>query len=104
MGELIERAVDLPVFQVEAAIGRADTSSPAGRDRALDEVAPVLAAMDADSVSRQELVRTVADRLDTDAGLVTRRIEREGGGAGDGAGRRGSGGAGRTAPGAGATL
>jgi DNA primase len=78
MGELIERAVDLPVFQVEAAIGRADTSSPAGRDRALDEVALVLAAMDADSVSRQELVRTVADRLDTDAGLVTRRIEREG--------------------------
>jgi DNA primase len=78
MGELIERAVDLPVFQVEAAIGRADTSSPAGRDRALDEVAPVLVAMDPDSVSRQELVRTVADRLDTDAGLVTRRIEREG--------------------------
>ena len=103
MGELIERAVDLPVFQVEAAIGRADTSSPAGRDRALDEVAPVLAAMDADSVSRQELVRTVADRLDTDAGLVTRRIEREDrGGAGGGAGRRGSGGAGEGA-GAGAT-
>jgi hypothetical protein len=41
-------------------------------------VAPVLAAMDPDSVSRQELVRTVADRLDTDAGLVTRRIDREG--------------------------
>jgi DNA primase len=78
MGDLIERAVDLPVFQVEAAIARADTSSPAGRDHALDEVAPVLAAMDPDSVSRQELVRTVADRLDTDAGLVTRRIDREG--------------------------
>ena len=34
--------------------------------------------MDPDSVSRQELVRRVADRLDTDAGLVTRRVEREG--------------------------
>jgi DNA primase len=80
MGELVEAAVDLPVFQVEAAIERADLGTPAGRDRALDEVAPVLAAMDADSVSRQELVRRVADRLDTDAGLVTRRVEREGGG------------------------
>jgi DNA primase len=78
MGELLEGAVDLPVFQVEAAIERADLGSGAGRDRALDEVAPVLAAMDPDSVSRQELVRRVADRLDTDAGLVTRRVEREG--------------------------
>ena len=76
--ELLDGAVDLPAFQVEAAIGRADLASPADRDRALDEVAPVLAAMDPDSVSRQELVRRVADRLDTDAGLVTRRVEREG--------------------------
>jgi DNA primase len=75
---LLDDAVDLPAFQVEAAIGRADLTSPADRDRALDEVAPVLAAMDPDSVSRQELVRRVADRLDTDAGLVTRRVEREG--------------------------
>jgi DNA primase len=78
MGELLEGAVDLPVFQVESAIDRADLGSPAGRDRALDEVAPVLAGMDPDSVSRQEMVRRVADRLDTDPGLVTRRVEREG--------------------------
>ena len=78
MTGLLEGAVDLPAFQVEAAIDRADLGTPAGRDRALDEVAPVLAAMDPDSVSRQELVRRIADRLDTDAGLVTRRIEREG--------------------------
>jgi len=78
MGEVVEAAVDLPAFQVRAALDRADLGTPAGRDRALDEVAPVLGAMDADSVSRQELVRTVADRLDTDAGLVTRRVGREG--------------------------
>jgi DNA primase len=75
---LLDGAVDLPAFQVEAAIVRADLASPADRDRALDEVAPVLAAMDPDSVSRQELVRRVADRLDTNAGLVTRRVDREG--------------------------
>jgi DNA primase len=78
MSELVSGAVDLPVFQVHAALDRAELGTGAGRDRALDEVAPVLSAMDPDSVSRQELVRTVADRLDTDAGLVTRRIEREG--------------------------
>jgi DNA primase len=76
IGQLLEGAVDLPVFQVESAIDRADLASAAGRDRALEEAAPVLAAMDPDSVSRQELVRRVADRLDTDAGLVTRRVER----------------------------
>jgi len=80
--ELLEGAVDLPAFQVQAAIDRADRGSPAGRDRALDEVAPVLAAMDPDSVSRQELVRRIADQLDTDAGLVMRRVEREGAGGG----------------------
>ena len=43
--------------------------SPAGRDRALDEVVPVLAAM-RESISRDELMREVGDRLDADPGLV----------------------------------
>src|SRR6266511_433123 len=63
----------LPIFEA------ADMSSPAGRDRTLDEVMPVLAAM-GESISRDELVRRVADRLDADPGLVWRRLEREGGG------------------------
>jgi DNA primase len=87
--ELIEQGVDLPAFQVQAAIDRADLGSAADRDRVLDEVAPVLAATDPDSVSRQELVRRVADRLDTDAGLVTRRVEREGQGGRRAAQRKG---------------
>ncbi len=89
MTELIEQGVDLPAFQVQAAIDRADLGSAADRDRVLDEVAPVLAATDPDSVSRQELVRRVADRLDTDAGLVTRRVEREGQGGRRAAQRKG---------------
>ncbi len=47
--------------------------SPAGRDQALDEVVPVLGAM-GDSITRDELVREVADRLDVDPALVTRRM------------------------------
>ena len=76
---LVAGAVDLPVFEVESALGSADLSSPAGRDETLDEVVPVLAAM-GESISRDELVRRVADRLDADPGLVLRRLEREGGG------------------------
>ena len=51
----------------------ADTSSPPGRDRALDEVVEVIAAMP-DSITREELMREVGDRLDADPGLVSRRV------------------------------
>ncbi|OLE37423.1 MAG: hypothetical protein AUG48_04505 [Actinobacteria bacterium 13_1_20CM_3_68_9] len=65
--------LELPEFHVRLALDEADLSSPAGRDRALDEVVPVLAAMQ-ESISRDELARLVADRLDADPGLVTRRV------------------------------
>ena len=82
---LVAGAVDLPVFEVESALAAADLSSPGGRDETLDEVVPVLAAM-GESISRDELVRRVADRLDADPGLVLRRLEREGRGGAGGAG------------------
>ena len=44
-----------------------------GRDRALDEVVQVIAVMP-DSITREELMREVADRLDADPGLVARRV------------------------------
>ena len=40
--ELLADAVDLAVFHVRAILGDADLSTPPGRDRALDEVVPVL--------------------------------------------------------------
>jgi hypothetical protein len=52
----------------------ADLSSPSGRDRALDEVVPVLSAM-RESITREELEREVASKLEADAGLVRRRVE-----------------------------
>jgi DNA primase len=72
--EAIDGAVELPEFHVRLALDEADLSSPAGRDRALDEVVPVMAAM-RESISRSELARLVADRLDADPGLVMRRVE-----------------------------
>ena len=77
--ELIEGALDMPEFHVRSALDEADVSSPSGRDRALDEVVPVLAAM-GESISRDELARLVADRLDADPALVMRRVKGELGG------------------------
>ncbi len=70
---LVDAAVDLPAFHVRTLLDEADLKSPAGRDRALDEVVPVLAAM-GDSITRDELVREVGDRLSADPSLVSRRL------------------------------
>jgi DNA primase len=71
--EAIEQAEDLPVFHARTLLDDADLGSPAGRDRALDEVVEVIAAMP-DSITREELKREVADRLDADPALVERRV------------------------------
>ncbi len=78
--EAIQAAEDLPVFHVRTLLDDADLSSPAGRDRALDEVVEVIAAMP-DSITREELTREIGDRLDADPGLVARRIAATGRGA-----------------------
>ena len=61
------------MFHTRTLLDDADLSSPSGRDRALDEVVGVIAAMP-DSITREELTREVGDRLDADPGLVGRRI------------------------------
>ena len=71
--ELLERAVDLPEFRIELILAGADAGSPAERDRALAEAAPVLAAM-GETASRDELVRRVAERLDLEPAMVIGRI------------------------------
>jgi DNA primase len=71
--DAIESAEELPVFHVRTLLDDADLSTPPGRDRALDEVVAVIAAMP-DSITREELMREVGDRLDADPGLVSRRI------------------------------
>jgi DNA primase len=83
--EAIEAAEELPVFHVRTLLEEADTATPAGRDRGLDEAVPVIAAM-ADSITREELMREVAERLAADPALVARRVAaapRRGGGSAD---------------------
>lgn len=70
---LAEGAVELPAFQVGLVLDRTDVSSPAERDRALGEVAPILAGM-GETASRDDLVSRVAGRLDLEPALVMGRV------------------------------
>jgi DNA primase len=70
---LVDSALELAEFQVGLVLDRADLSSPVERDRALAELAPVLAGM-AQSATRDELLRSVAERLDMDPAMVIGRM------------------------------
>ena len=88
---LLESAMELTAFQVGLVLERTDTSSPAERDRALGEVAPILAGL-GESASRDDLVRRVAERLDLEPAMVMGRVvaaQPLSGGAGEAAGSGG---------------
>ncbi|MGN6665298.1 MAG: DNA primase [Solirubrobacterales bacterium] len=70
---LLEGAEELTAFQVGLVLERTDVGSPVERDRALAEVAPMLAGM-GESASRDDLVRRVAERLDFDPAMVMGRV------------------------------
>jgi DNA primase len=70
---LVEGAEELSSFQVGLVLGRTDAGSPTDRDRALAEVAPILAGL-GESASRDELVRRVAERLDFEPAMVMGRV------------------------------
>jgi DNA primase len=95
--EMVEGAIDLPSFRVDTALGRGDLGTVAGRERVLGEVGPVLKAMGETALGFDELVRRVADRLDTDASLVLARVRSAPTGE-EASGRRGDGGNGAAAP------
>jgi len=70
---LLQEAEELTAFQVGLVLSRTDVSSPVERDRALAEVAPVLAGM-GETAGREDLVRRVAERLDLDPAMVMGRV------------------------------
>jgi DNA primase len=71
--ELLSGAVELSDFQVGLVLDGTDVNSPAERDRALEEVAPILAGM-GETAIRDDLVRRVADRLDLEPAMVMGRV------------------------------
>jgi DNA primase len=61
----LDGALPMMQFQVHRVLADAELETPAGRDRALDEAARLIAEHTAEaSAMRDELVRDVADRLD----------------------------------------
>jgi len=70
---LLDDAVELVEFQVGLVLERTDVSSPTERDRALGEVAPILASL-GESISRDDLVRRVAEQLDLEPAMVMGRV------------------------------
>jgi DNA primase len=80
--QLVDGSIDLPSFHVRAALDRGDLSTPSARERVLDEVAKWLASMAKPSstmsktfvIGRDELIREVSERLDTDPSLVSERV------------------------------
>jgi DNA primase len=67
----LERATGIIPFQVRRALAEADLDSPAGRDRALEEVRKLIAAVPERTATRDALVREAADRLDVPPEYVT---------------------------------
>ena len=78
----VEAAVSVPEFEVSRVLATADLASLAGRDRALDALVAVLGSTPPASITRQELMRRVADRLDVPPALVASRVGTAHGGAG----------------------
>jgi DNA primase len=90
---ILDGAMELTAFQVGLVLERTDTLSPAERDRALGEVAPILAGL-GESASRDDLVRRVAERLDLEPAMVMGRVvaaQPLSGGSGEAAGSSGRG-------------
>jgi len=75
---LLTGAVSVPEFEAARVLDAADLATTHGRDRALEQVRPLVAATPERSIVRDELVRRVTDRLEVPAAYVT---------AGDGGGR-----------------
>jgi DNA primase len=64
---LLESASTVLEFQVRRVLADSDLKSSRGRDRALEEVRPLIATIPENTATRDELVRYVADRLDVPA-------------------------------------
>ena len=72
---LLDGSVPFVRFRVERALAGGDLSSAEGKDRVLEEIAPVVAGLPL-SAMREELVRLVAGRLELSEHLVAQLMGR----------------------------
>jgi DNA primase len=70
----IDGARLVPDFEARRVVAQTDIGSPRGRDRALEQVRPLVAALPPNSATRDDLVRYLADRLDVPFEYVTSHV------------------------------
>jgi DNA primase len=70
---LVEEAVEVAEFQIGMVLDGTDVASVSDRERALNEIAPVLAAM-GNTPGREEQVKRVKERLDLEIAMVMARM------------------------------
>jgi DNA primase len=68
--ELLGSAVSVVEFQIRRVLADSDLETPHGRDKAFDQVRPLLAGVDSPA-TKDHLVRYVADKLDLSPEVVT---------------------------------
>jgi DNA primase len=68
---LVDSAATVVEFQIRRVLADSELETPRGRDRALDEVRPLIATIPQKTATRDELVSFVADRLDVPSDYVT---------------------------------
>ncbi len=74
MRERVGRSVPFVAFRVDRVLASADTGSAEGRDRALEELRPIIGSLGA-SVMREELLQRIAGRLELSGALVASLAE-----------------------------
>ncbi|MBX5469958.1 MAG: DNA primase [Thermoleophilaceae bacterium] len=95
---LLASAVSVPEFQVRRLLADADLHTPGGRDRALEEVRPVIASIPENTATRDAVIRQTADKLDVPvAWILSGLADAPGAGRDDGRGPAAAGPARRTA-------
>jgi DNA primase len=70
----IDGARLVPDFEARRVVAQADLGSARGRDHALEQVRPLVGALPANSATRDDLVRFLADRLDVPLEYVTSHV------------------------------
>jgi DNA primase len=71
---LLDGAVGVPRFHADRTLAAADLGSPEGRDRALEQLRPIVNSVPGNTATRDELVRYVADKLDVPEGYLTTQL------------------------------
>ncbi len=71
---LIDPAATVIEFQIRRVLADSELGTPRGRDRALEEVRPLIATIPEKTATRDELVSFVADRLDVPDSYLTTLI------------------------------